>query len=160
MTYFKIKVLLHCFIRWQGGHLHVWYHILLFALLLLKFCPTTLSPFLANKVTERNSIIRNYFNQGFSYIEIVTTLFIVHSISLSLTHVKRLLASLRLKPWVLKNGETPDCNVILVTSILKALRNSSVEYRITIRVHGEVWKYYPFPAHACRAALTKSKPFC
>jgi len=65
------------------------------------------------KEVEIDCLIRNYFNQGYSYNEMLVSLLGVHGISLCLRQLKRILARLGLKRRVLGNDESPTNLVII-----------------------------------------------
>lgn len=68
---------------------------------------------------KRDSLIYNYFQQGYSYNEIIITLLSVHGISLCLRQLKRILACLGLKRRV---RESPMNS--LITAIEEELQHS------------------------------------
>ena len=73
-----------------------------------------------NDARERLALIRSYFEQGFSYAEIVATMLIVHGVSISLRHLKRLLSLAGLR----RRGFRESPLHLLVDSILRELENS------------------------------------
>lgn len=88
----------------------------------------------------RIDLITSYFHLGYSYKEIIAALLIVHSITLSMRHLKRILAQNNLKRRKYGNWESPYQQI--AEAILKEIQGSGqclgyrAMWQCLVRTHG------------------------
>ena len=100
-------------VGWTNSQCHSSFHTLFMTLFLFLFSDISRSILPVIDMKERDRLIKQYFQMGYTYNEIIGFLFCVHGIMLSLRTLKRTLRRMGLK----KNGTEAPISVIVQTVV-------------------------------------------